>query len=461
MQSPVQFINVINGELHFDRHSFEKMISVISHRPQSKLIVITVCGALRTGKSTLLNAFCRHGDLTTPFITGYGTASITRGMWGFILPQPINNDTYLMLVDTQGIFDSSLDQRLTTTLFGLSTLISSVQIYNIEKRIQEDHLQNLEMFGEYAKVVTETNWKPFQNLSILVRDWQHYDVPNNLSRCYQQSKEYIDSIWSNVSTKQAISTRQRVGRCYQNISCYCLPHPGFEFAENGTLQVRQVFKDHLKCYVSHIISSAQPKIAFDTYIRVINFANYIEQSLIALTQHQGLPEPTSILEATINTKWMELCHNIIETYRYNMSKHQSSIKELESAHQRLLISIDQDIMNRFRLDSSYHKSRRLIELMNAIEEIYQTMVSEYNKRHQWDIFVYILLLGILALIFSHLSIMLCSFDICILLSKLAYGWFWITIAIITGRAGIIMGIIKPSRWMGYLRSKMPLWKKID
>src|SRR3990167_2237864 len=112
MQSPVQFINVINGELHFDRHSFEKMISVISHRPQSKLIVITVCGALRTGKSTLLNAFCRHGDLTTPFITGYGTASITRGMWGFILPQPINNDTYLMLVDTQGIFDSSLDQRL-------------------------------------------------------------------------------------------------------------------------------------------------------------------------------------------------------------------------------------------------------------------------------------------------------------------------------------------------------------
>ena len=45
------------------------------------------------------------------------------------------------------MFDSTLGAMLTASIFGLSTLISSNQIYNVDKRIQEDNLQHLALFS--------------------------------------------------------------------------------------------------------------------------------------------------------------------------------------------------------------------------------------------------------------------------------------------------------------------------
>ena len=57
----------------------------------------------------------------------------------------------VLIVDTQGIFDSRLTQMMATSIFGLSTLLSSHQIYNVQNRLQEDHLQHLALFTEYGR----------------------------------------------------------------------------------------------------------------------------------------------------------------------------------------------------------------------------------------------------------------------------------------------------------------------
>lgn len=41
---------------------------------------------------------------------------------------------------------------LTAQIFGLSTLVSSFEIYNVDKRIQEDNLQHLALFSEYGRM---------------------------------------------------------------------------------------------------------------------------------------------------------------------------------------------------------------------------------------------------------------------------------------------------------------------
>ena len=53
-------------------------------------------------------------------------------------------------MDTQGMFDGETNQMMTTCIFGLATLLSSYQIYNIDKRLQEDILQHLALFSEYT-----------------------------------------------------------------------------------------------------------------------------------------------------------------------------------------------------------------------------------------------------------------------------------------------------------------------
>lgn len=78
----------------------------------------------------------------------------------------------IILIDTQGLFEMGSEIHDWTTTFALSMLMSSVQCYNIMQNIQENDLQNLELFIHYGRLVHEqTNKKPFQKLVFIVRDW--------------------------------------------------------------------------------------------------------------------------------------------------------------------------------------------------------------------------------------------------------------------------------------------------
>ena len=48
-------------------------------------------------------------------------------------------------MDTQGAFDSQSTVKDCATVFALSTMLSSTQVYNITSNIQEDDLQHLQV----------------------------------------------------------------------------------------------------------------------------------------------------------------------------------------------------------------------------------------------------------------------------------------------------------------------------
>lgn len=73
----------------------------------------------------------------------------------------------VLLMDTQGAFDSSSTVKDCATVFALSTLLSSVQVFNITLNIQEDDLQHLQLFTEYGRLAMEDSGdKPFQVSSV-------------------------------------------------------------------------------------------------------------------------------------------------------------------------------------------------------------------------------------------------------------------------------------------------------
>lgn len=51
----------------------------------------------------------------------------------------------IVLLDTQGTFDSESTVKDCATVFALSTMLSSIQIYNLSQNIQEDDLQHLQV----------------------------------------------------------------------------------------------------------------------------------------------------------------------------------------------------------------------------------------------------------------------------------------------------------------------------
>lgn len=79
-------------------------------------------------------------------------------------------------MDTQGTFDHTSTVMECASIFAMSTLISSVQIFNLSQQIQEDDLNNLRLFTEYAQLAKKTgNNAPFQRLLFLIRDWANSD----------------------------------------------------------------------------------------------------------------------------------------------------------------------------------------------------------------------------------------------------------------------------------------------
>ena len=86
-------------------------------------------------------------------------------MWSepFLLKTIRNEEVAVLLMDTQGSFDPSSTVKDCATLFALSLMLSSIQIYNLSQNIQEDDISNLHLFSDYGRLaLSTTNNPPFQ-----------------------------------------------------------------------------------------------------------------------------------------------------------------------------------------------------------------------------------------------------------------------------------------------------------
>ncbi|MFH4976316.1 hypothetical protein AB6A40_003025 [Gnathostoma spinigerum] len=188
-----------------------------------KVVVISIAGTLRKGKSFLLNFFLEYlytlqtaqqKDVLLDWlmddtqIEGFhwkgGAKRDTIGvyLWGEpILIEAASGETYaVVLMDTQGIFEGESPTDMSLTIFYLSTLLSSMQIYNIADVITEDSLLNLLFFVNYGTLFsTEMNSyaPPLQTLVFLVRDFK---LADEYTYGAEGGHSYLESVL-NLSTK--------------------------------------------------------------------------------------------------------------------------------------------------------------------------------------------------------------------------------------------------------------------
>ncbi|CAB3410009.1 unnamed protein product [Caenorhabditis bovis] len=319
-------------------HSFElnvKALESILLDPKvadKKVAVIGVAGAYRKGKSFLLNFFLRYlkwrsnaekvnGEIeledaewmypTVP-LQGFswkgGSERDTNGIliWSepFIMKDKNGEEIAVLLMDTQGAFDSQSTVKECATIFALSTMISSVQIYNISQNIQEDDLQHLQLFTEYGRLALEdSSAKPFQTLLFLVRDWS---FPYEAEFGFTGGQRILDRRLE-ASEKQHVELqqlRQHIRNCFENISCFLMPHPGLRVATNpnfdGKLtEIEPEFQQQLKGMVPRILDS-HSLVHKEINGQKITCRALLEyfKSYMKIFQGQDLPEPKSMLRAT-------------------------------------------------------------------------------------------------------------------------------------------------------------------
>ncbi|KAI5634591.1 atlastin-1 [Phthorimaea operculella] len=306
------------------------------------VVVISVAGAFRKGKSFLLDFFLRYmhhkynlgetggewlGSEKDP-LKGFswrgGSERDTTGLllWSQPFKTTLDNGEkiVILVMDTQGTFDSESTVRDNATVFALSTMLSSVQIYNLSQNIEEDDLQHLQLFTEYGRLAAQSNGgKPFQRLQFLVRDWSfpyEYDYgADGGRRLLAKRLEVHEGQHVELQT-----LRRHIASCFEELACFLMPHPGLNVATNpefnGSLaDISPEFKTSLRQLIPMILAPENlvPKRIEGQKVKAKDLLLYF-RAYMNIFNGTELPEPKTILEATAEANNLSAVAEAKEVY---------------------------------------------------------------------------------------------------------------------------------------------------
>ncbi|KAL5235056.1 hypothetical protein ACI65C_002466 [Semiaphis heraclei] len=312
------------------------------------VVVVSVAGSYRKGKSFLMDFFLRYMKATYHLnlinedahwigsddkpLDGFtwrgGSDRDTTGilMWSEVFKATLEDGekVAIILLDTQGTFDSESTVKDCATVFALSTLLSSIQIYNLKFNIQEDDLQHLQLFTEYGRLALEdTGTKPFQKLQFLVRDWS---FPYEAEYGAEGGQKILNKRLQ-ISDKQhpeLQSLRKHIKSCFSDISCYLMPHPGLNVATNpnfdGKLsEIEPEFKQNLITMIPMLLRPDKLilKEIGGQKIKAKELVQYFK-AYIKLFTGAELPEPKSMLVTTAEANNLSAVASAREIYRQTM-----------------------------------------------------------------------------------------------------------------------------------------------
>lgn len=373
---------IITNGLELQKENLREILSKIPDNYY--LSIISMVGAFRTGKSFFLNMLLNYLEHKTINNTSFSNFKWRHGidphttginMWSepFLFHE---SKVAVLLVDTQGLFDHGTSKKNTIELFGLSSLISSTVLYNTDKKIQEDDLEQISYFSEYGKLYSKQDQlKPFNDLIFLVRDWQYFEKNN----C---GKEYIKKVLENDSDDE---TRKQITNCYQNIGCYLLPHPGAAVA-NGTFkeseaeQIEPYFLEKTNEVLNDLFSNinikniaSQPLLSqhFETCI-----VNYVE----AFKTVKG-PKPRTVLETTTELFHESVVSALLNVFRSKMDTIVQSCVDKEE-FVRVSNDLRSQTLHESAIKINFGSEEKKKETIKRFTREVDSTIAKYNKLHE-------------------------------------------------------------------------------
>ncbi|XP_077085906.1 atlastin-2 isoform X1 [Siphateles boraxobius] len=341
---PIQIViaDEDNHEFSLDEDALERIL-LQEHVQDLNVVVVSVAGAFRKGKSFLLDFMLRYmhnqsSDLwlggdeepLTGFTWRGGCERETTGIhaWSevFVVEKLDGSKVAVLLLDTQGAFDSQSTIKDCATLFALSTMTSSVQVYNLSQNVQEDDLQHLQLFTEYGRLAMEEIYqKPFQSLMFLIRDWSYpYEHAYGLDGGNMFLEKRLQVKPNQHEELQNV--RKHIHSCFSNISCFLLPHPGLKVATNphfdGRLRdIDDEFKQELVNLVPLLLApeNLMEKEISGSKVTCRDLLQYFK-AYMKIYQGEELPHPKSMLQATAEANNLAAVAGAKDTYNKSMEQ---------------------------------------------------------------------------------------------------------------------------------------------
>lgn len=416
---PLQIIKVTSKEsggniIHGLELNEENLKRILLH-PFIKdlpVVIISITGAFRKGKSFLLGFFIKileaqesvwlkENDKIKGFEWRGGTERVTSGIliWSkpFLCQDKFGKSFAVLLMDTQGIFDRESTMNDSARIFALSSLISTVQIYNIMQQLQEDDLKNLKFFTEFGKLGTETFSDGEFNmpkLVFLIRDWGcPYEYPYG----EDGGKKYVTKILEETTEqpKELKDIRRAIKKCFPDVCGFLLPHPGKAVVTKKMFdgQVKEMdddFVEYVELLVQYIFlrnmlvtkkMNARELKGEDLMMYMKAFVSYFNE--------EKCPSPETALEAMAAVHRQRGIRATLNWYKHEMikvfPKNKMSVpsdEDFENTHKMLCIQAKERLRKYPGIQLLGNLFECEIQLEEQISQVYVVLKNTMEKRKE-------------------------------------------------------------------------------
>jgi hypothetical protein len=286
---------------------------------------IVVIGPYRSGKSFTLNQLLGVG-CDEGFGVGHTRNTQTKGVWVWGQPIPVKSPTgetiNILLFDTEGFESTGKADSYDDRIFALSTLISSVLIYNLPESIRESDVEKLSFAAELAKAFytstsngsneskdgaaqKDTPIRPGSMVWLIQRDFLQGAT---LKKTLQTALNTVPNPHKDPAITQLNRIRQGLAAITGNSTALGLPQPHLdrtrlceipdEELDPGYLQKREELK-------AFTMESALPKVVKGKALDGPGLADLISQVVTALND-RDIPTAGSLVEY-FNKELVEAC----------------------------------------------------------------------------------------------------------------------------------------------------------
>lgn len=424
MNQQLQLVSIEDDKFVLNKET----IKIIKNKiPKNENVtVLSINGALRTGKSFLLNCFLKNLDKNFKgFDWKAGYKPTTSGIWIWsepvkIMPEGLNKHSWLIVLDTQGIFDLESNHFHNVFIFALSTILSSYQIYNLDKRIQKDHLEYLELFNAYAQLAMKKKHR-FQNIMLLVRDWQNFTNENDLTLCNNESLDYYNSIFNKLD-----KTKTNIYNNYQKLDICMLPFPGNEVIkkefDGDITKLNESFQIHLRNMISNIFSNLEPKKNLGNNINVTELLEMLERTVTLFNDNDDhFPEPKSILDLLVKTRFNGIRNQAIQYYEDKIKIFKNDPDTFEKNEKILQDYLINFCKKKSVIGTEEEQLSLLKDIQNNVSKIKQSCLDEIRSYFNWKLYGLLLFVFLIFTFLSKFINWVCVFDVCYNVSTFING----------------------------------------
>ncbi|XP_076805595.1 atlastin-3-like isoform X2 [Clavelina lepadiformis] len=413
----LQLLKPIENGYEMDKVTLMNLVKhpAVKNNP---VVIISICGAKREGKSFLLSLLIKYlesnmqeawlNEPDTPIPTHFswksGRKAHTQGIWlwskPYLIQKSNGHKVAVILFDTEGAYSSTGKQN-DSDIFAFSTLLSSVQIYNMKDEINEQKLESLAAFTSYterAGTKTESG-QIFQSLMLLVRDWTDDEFQCGV----EGGRKYMEEELQNkkVTDEDLIAIRDKISKVFRQVECTLLPYPG-AIVDNkdkrhrqNTTQVKDMsgdFKEHLRIFFHILLDECtEPKEVGGRIIKGDEILN-LSTKLFNLLRTKEIFNVSLTLKELDAAKAQTLIQQLQKEYDEKMlaiSRSYCSETTVDENHKEYLHQAMEKYNNEYNTSYTSHKNRfkqllidAITNLLNKHKQIRSAEEGELRKKYE-------------------------------------------------------------------------------